>query len=42
MEFSKSIDLVSLRNNLSTKIDTIYELIETKEKELDKFIERKK
>lgn len=36
MEFSKSIDLVSLRNNLSTKIDTIYELIESKEKELDK------
>ena len=36
MEFSKSIDLVSLRNNLTNKIDTIYELIESKEKELDK------
>ena len=36
MEFSKSIDLVTLRNNLSNKIDTIYELIESKEKELNK------
>ena len=36
MEFSKSIDLVSFRNNLSIKIDTIYELIESKEKELNK------